>query len=142
MREEHDLEVVRVSPVYETSPWGVNDQSDYLNAVIQLTTTMAPGELLSLTQKIERQAGRQPRMERWTERELDIDILIFGDLQVSKSDLTLPHPRLILRRFVLQPLSDIAGGLIIPGLGLSVDAALARCQDEGEVKLFHKALQL
>jgi 2-amino-4-hydroxy-6-hydroxymethyldihydropteridine diphosphokinase len=100
------LEVVAVSPVYETAPVGGPAQPDYLNAVVEVETAVSPRELLELAQRVENAAERV-RLERWGPRTLDVDVLLVGELTVDEPDLVVPHPRLAERAFVLVPLADL-----------------------------------
>jgi 2-amino-4-hydroxy-6-hydroxymethyldihydropteridine diphosphokinase len=100
------LEVVAVSPVYETAPVGGPAQPDYLNAVVEVETAVSPRELLELAQRVENAAGRV-RLERWGPRTLDVDVLLVGELTVDEPDLVVPHPRMAERAFVLVPLADL-----------------------------------
>jgi 2-amino-4-hydroxy-6-hydroxymethyldihydropteridine diphosphokinase len=100
------VEVVGVSPVYETDPVGGPDQPDFLNAVVAVDTTLTPRELLELAQRIEADAARV-RTVRWGPRTLDVDLLLVGDEQVDEPDLVVPHPRLAERAFVVVPLADL-----------------------------------
>ena len=104
-------DVVAVSPWYETDPVGGPDQGAYLNAVVELDTTLSPRQLLDLCQRLEAEAQRV-RAERWGPRTLDVDVLLVGDLVVNEPDLHVPHPRLWQRRFVLAPLRDLAPELV------------------------------
>jgi 2-amino-4-hydroxy-6-hydroxymethyldihydropteridine diphosphokinase len=97
--------LVRVSPMYETAPVGGPKQGRYLNAVVVLDTDMSPQELLEMCLGIEREHGRE-RRERWGPRTLDLDILLYGDETIADENLTVPHPRMTERRFVLEPLLD------------------------------------
>lgn len=103
--------VAGVSRVYETAPVGGPQQGPYLNAVVALDTGLTPAELLSLAQALEVAAGRE-RNERWGPRSLDVDVLLVGDERVDTPELTVPHPRLRERGFVLAPLADVAPGLV------------------------------
>jgi 2-amino-4-hydroxy-6-hydroxymethyldihydropteridine diphosphokinase len=105
------VHVVDVSSVYETAPVGGPPQDAYLNAVVSLDTELAPDVLLALAQRIEADAHRV-RVERWGPRTLDVDILIYGDVESSDPVLTLPHPRMWERGFVLAPLRDVAPALV------------------------------
>jgi 2-amino-4-hydroxy-6-hydroxymethyldihydropteridine diphosphokinase len=100
------VEVIAVSRVYETDPVGGPEQPDYLNAVVAVDTTLAPRQLLEVAQRLEGEAQRV-RKERWGPRTLDVDILLFGDDEVEKPDLVIPHPRWRERDFVLAPLADL-----------------------------------
>ncbi len=108
-------DVVAVSPVYETEPvGGPAGQPPYLNLVVELRTERTPRQLLELAQALEQAAGRV-RAERFGPRTLDVDILLVEGVAVDEPDLVVPHPRMQERRFVLQPLSDIAPDLVPAG---------------------------
>ncbi|HJP66501.1 MAG TPA: 2-amino-4-hydroxy-6-hydroxymethyldihydropteridine diphosphokinase [Actinomycetota bacterium] len=113
LNEHPHIEVTRSSRVYETAPVGP-PQPDYLNAVIEIDTTLSPTELLEAIQQIEQALGRV-REERWGARTLDIDILTFGDGDVSTPDLEIPHPRMHERGFVLAPLLELTADPPLPG---------------------------
>lgn len=104
------------SRLYRSAPLGPTGQPDYCNAVASLDTGLAPVALLDGLQAIEQAAGRE-RGERWSARRLDLDLLIYDDLVWATPRLILPHPELANRRFVLQPLADIAPDLELPGQG-------------------------
>jgi 2-amino-4-hydroxy-6-hydroxymethyldihydropteridine diphosphokinase len=106
-----DVAVSAVSRVYETAPVGGPPQDAYLNAVVALDTTLAPRDLLAVAQRIENSAHRV-RNERWGPRTLDVDVLLYDDLELDDPDLTIPHPRMWDRGFVLAPLRDVAPGLV------------------------------
>jgi 2-amino-4-hydroxy-6-hydroxymethyldihydropteridine diphosphokinase len=101
-----------VSPVYRTPPWGIEDQPDFLNACARLTTQRSALSLLGFLKGLERDAGRVAAA-RYGPRALDLDILVFGDQVIDEPGLTVPHPRLCERAFVLIPLADIAPDLKI-----------------------------
>jgi 2-amino-4-hydroxy-6-hydroxymethyldihydropteridine diphosphokinase len=105
------------SGLYRSPSWGPIAQPDYLNAVAALDTDLAPEPLMSALLDIERQAGRE-RRERWGPRLIDLDLLLYGDLMLESAALTVPHPRLHERPFVLLPLVELAPSLAIPGVGL------------------------
>jgi 2-amino-4-hydroxy-6-hydroxymethyldihydropteridine diphosphokinase len=110
-----------ISRVFETDPIGGPDnQGAYLNAVVRLETDLAAHELLRALLEIERVRGRE-RRERWGPRTLDLDVLLYGGQVIETPDLTVPHPRLVDRAFVLEPLGDLAPNLVIPGVGRTVD---------------------
>ena len=107
--------VTAVSPVYETEPvGGPSGQAPYLNAVVELSTERSPRELLDIARALEAGAARV-RAERWGPRTLDVDVLLVGDLAVDEPDLVVPHPRMWQRRFVVQPLADLAPELVLEG---------------------------
>jgi len=107
LHREPDMRVMAVSPVYWTPPWGITDQPRFLNACAELETRLPPDMLLERLQAAERGAGRE-RTRRWGPRSLDIDIIAYGDVKMDTPALTLPHPRLFERAFVLVPMQGIA----------------------------------
>ena len=121
-----ELGVARLSAIRETEPWGVVDQPLFLNAVGELETDEPPRGLLERLLAVEREHGRI-RFERWGPRTLDLDLLIYGDVELAEPGLTLPHPSLHEREFVLEPLAELAPDLKIPGKG-AVRDLLARLQ--------------
>ena len=131
------LRVARLSSVYETEPVGVREeQPAYLNMVAELAAPLpSPEELLSLLLDTERAAGR--RRERPLEpRTLDLDLLLYGDVMRETEALTLPHPRLHLRRFVLAPLAELAPDAPHPALGTTFAELLAAADDDSRVELW------
>ncbi|MBK6287542.1 MAG: 2-amino-4-hydroxy-6-hydroxymethyldihydropteridine diphosphokinase [Gammaproteobacteria bacterium] len=116
--------VSRVSPWYRSTAIGPGRQNDYINGVIELSTTREPLPLLDLLQEVEAAAGRE-RGIRWGARTLDLDMLLYPGIEASNARLTLPHPRLMARNFVVYPLYDLAPALILPG-----DTPLARLRSE------------
>ncbi len=102
-----DTEVLAVSSLYRTPPWGKLDQPDFLNAVAMVRTSLDPHALLEQCLTIER-ALKRIRAERWGPRPIDVDILFYGDRTVDDAGLTIPHPRMAERAFVLAPLAEIA----------------------------------
>ncbi len=113
------IELVCVSSLYETAPVGVMDQPDFLNLVAALRTSLAPRALLDVLLHIENQAGRV-RTERWGPRVIDLDLLLYGGEQVALPGLTVPHPHLRERAFVVIPLAEIAPDLALPGDGTRI----------------------
>ncbi|WP_034949660.1 2-amino-4-hydroxy-6-hydroxymethyldihydropteridine diphosphokinase [Erwinia oleae] len=105
---------VATSSLYRTPPYGPPDQPDYLNAAVALDTGLAPEALLDLTQRIEREQGRVRKDERWGPRTLDLDIMLFGDLQLNTPRLTVPHYDMRNRAFMLLPLLEIAPDAQLP----------------------------
>jgi 2-amino-4-hydroxy-6-hydroxymethyldihydropteridine diphosphokinase len=119
---------------YRTPPWGVTDQPPFVNAVIAVSTTLSPYALLSRAQACERALGRDRAQERhWGSRTIDLDILAYDDLIQSDAALTLPHPHLFERAFVLVPLAEIASDRVIAGI--RVGDALKRVDTAGIEKL-------
>ena len=108
------IQVTHVSSLYETAPVGVTEQPEFLNAVAALETSLPATELLGLFLHLENQLGRV-RTFRWGPRVIDLDLLLYGDMQIALPSLTVPHPRLRERGFVLVPLAEIAPDLALPG---------------------------
>jgi len=125
--------IVRCSSLYRTAPVGMIAQPDFINAVLALETTLAPEALLNELFELETRFGRQ-RAEKNGPRTLDLDLLLYNDIFLDLPRLILPHPRLHLRAFVLQPLAEIAPTLIIPGRG-SITAWLPAVANQGIVRL-------
>jgi 2-amino-4-hydroxy-6-hydroxymethyldihydropteridine diphosphokinase len=114
-----DVRLLSRSSDYRTPPWGVTDQPAFINACIAIETALSPRELLERAHKVERDFGRdRAREQHWGPRPLDIDILTYDDLTLSDPGLTLPHPRLLERAFVLVPLVEIAPDAMIAGRSL------------------------
>lgn len=113
-----DTRVVACSPVYQTRPWGVTEQPDFLNAVAELETALSAPTLLERLLCIESHLGRRRDGRRWGPRVLDLDVLVFGSEVIQTEGLQVPHPRLADRLFVLVPLNDLAPGLNVPGCGV------------------------
>jgi 2-amino-4-hydroxy-6-hydroxymethyldihydropteridine diphosphokinase len=123
------------SALYRTRAWGRTDQPDFINAVAELNTWLAPRILLDKLLEIEEKHGRvRSEGEKWGPRELDLDLLTYGDESLDEPGLHLPHPRLHERAFVLVPLAEIAPTLLIPGRG-SVTDLLAAVDASGVVAI-------
>ena len=119
---------------YVTPPWGEENQARFINACIEIETSLDPHALLFTLHKIEKQFGRdRAREQRWGPRPLDLDILAYDDVSLQKPELTLPHPRLFERAFVLVPLAEIVPDRLIGGR--TVRAALAQLSTEGIERL-------
>jgi 2-amino-4-hydroxy-6-hydroxymethyldihydropteridine diphosphokinase len=122
--ESPGLHVVRVSPVYETEPQDFKKQPWFLNLVAEIQTGLFPMQLLTRVRRIERELGRKRTVDKGP-RSIDIDILLYGESVIDSEDLVVPHPRMTERRFVLQPLADLAPDLRHPVLRRSVKELLA-----------------
>lgn len=109
-----DCRVAAVSRVYRTPPWGKTDQSFFYNSCAAVDTTLSPEALLDVCLDIEREMKRV-RLERWGPRTIDIDVLTYGDIEQIEPLLTIPHPRMTERGFVIMPLADIAADLVVNG---------------------------
>jgi len=131
------VKVLRRSSIYESKPWGKTDQPDFLNQVAEVETTLEPKALLVLLKKIERELGRTQGTERWGPRVIDLDILFWDDLILNDDDLTIPHPFISDREFVLAPLSELASHLIHPVTGRTVEEMLASISEHGSVRRFY-----
>jgi len=130
------VEVLRRSAIYETAPWGYQDQADFLNMVIEAETELAPQELLKELKAIETKVGRKPTFRNGP-REIDIDILLYGNEAISLRGVTIPHSRLQERAFVLVPLADLAPLLMLPGQKQTVSEILHKLDTSG-VHAFNK----
>jgi len=117
------IRVISTSSLYETEPVSFRDQGWFINQAVGIETTLPPFELLRVTQHIENSMGRT-RAIRWGPRSIDIDILLYGDLIIDHDGLTIPHPRMTERRFVLVPLAEIAPSLMHPKIGERIRAIL------------------
>jgi 2-amino-4-hydroxy-6-hydroxymethyldihydropteridine diphosphokinase len=128
------VNVLRVSSIYETEPWGFRDQPAFLNQVLEARTRLAPEALLRYLKQIEQQLGRRPTF-RYGPRLVDLDILFYGDQVINLPDLVVPHPHLAERAFMLVPLSELAPTLRHPVSGLTIQEMLAKSDSAGVIKL-------
>jgi 2-amino-4-hydroxy-6-hydroxymethyldihydropteridine diphosphokinase len=129
-----DIRLTARSSDYRTPPWGVENQAPFVNAAVAVATALSPQDLLARTQAVERTLGRdRARERRWGPRPVDIDILAYDDAALDTADLTLPHPRLFARAFVLVPLAEIRPARTIAGI--RVRDALAKLDTAGIEKL-------
>jgi 2-amino-4-hydroxy-6-hydroxymethyldihydropteridine diphosphokinase len=117
LQDENKLKLIKQSSYYETAPIGYEQQEWFLNIVIEVETTLTPYELLSLCNKVEQQLKRE-RLIRWGPRTIDIDILLYEDYESNEEKLTVPHPRMQERAFVVIPLLEIAPDLYMKGQSL------------------------
>lgn len=107
------IQFLRCSSFYETAPWGKEFQNNFINCVVEISSGIEPEELFMLFKDIEEKCGRQKR-EKWSEREIDIDILFYGDLVFEKDGFNIPHKEICNRNFVLIPMNELEPGLIHP----------------------------
>lgn len=119
-----ETEGMRLSSLYRTPAWGRTDQPDFVNAVALLDTSLAPMDLLDALLDIERRSGRtrsEDAGDQWGPRTLDLDLLLYGDAVIALPGLTVPHPRMHQRAFVLVPLLELEADVAIPSIGAAVD---------------------
>ncbi len=116
LKNHPHITLEKYSSFYSSKPLGPQDQPDFINAVCQISTSLPPATLLHETQKIEKNQGRI-KLRHWGERCIDLDILLYGNLHLKSETLTIPHPEISQRDFVLTPLLEIAPNLIIPKVG-------------------------
>ena len=131
---EPKVHPVECSPVYETPPWGYLDQPNFLNQVVKAETDLSPDDLLSYLKSIESDLGRQETFLNGP-RNIDLDIIFFDDAVINSPPITIPHPRMNDRGFVLLPLADLAPELEHPVLGVSVQELLAQIE-VGDIEWF------
>jgi 2-amino-4-hydroxy-6-hydroxymethyldihydropteridine diphosphokinase len=127
-------DVSAISPLYDTSPYGFTEQPNFFNAVLLLDTSLSAVDLLNHLKKIEKDMGRKIRM-RWGPREIDLDIILYDQMEINTADLTIPHPDFHNRIFVLRPLADVAPNLKMPSSQKSIQEILNKCQDKTIIKL-------
>jgi 2-amino-4-hydroxy-6-hydroxymethyldihydropteridine diphosphokinase len=125
---EHCGRIEAVSSIFQTAAWGKTDQPDFLNQVIEVKSTLNPLEILSVIMEIEKRLGRL-RIEKWGARTIDIDILYMGATVLQSDRLTIPHPSIPTRRFVLEPLCELAPDFWHPVLLKQNATLLLECED-------------
>ncbi len=130
---------VLISPVYQTSPWGMKEQPDFLNMAVAYETGLPVRDIFREIKAIETQVGRKPG-QKWHAREIDIDIVFYGDQVVKENDLEIPHPKMSERLFVLKPLDDIIPNFNHPVLHKKVHELLLECSDTLEINLWNEKL--
>jgi len=138
--EESIGEILAVSSVYETEPWGFESKDWFLNMILYIRTDLKPSGLLGRLLIIEALMGRVRDEKDYKSRIIDIDILLYENETISEPGLTIPHPRLHKRRFVLVPLCEINPDGIHPVLKKSFASLLNECQDKSKVVLYNKPL--
>lgn len=131
---EKDILILEESSVYETAPWGIEDQPWFLNVVLMIETPADPINLLRTCLEVEKLMGRE-RKERWGERSIDIDILFYHDEIIQESDLVLPHPEIANRKFTLIPLTELNSTDVHPVLKRTNAELLASCEDQLDCRL-------
>jgi len=123
------VELVAISSVYQSAPVGLSAQPDFLNAVARIDTSFEPGELLEQLLRIETEQGRVRLGERFGPRLIDLDLLLYNETVLQTEGLTLPHPRMFERRFVLEPLAELEGDMALVG-GRRLCDCLRACSDQ------------
>ena len=134
--EKYCGNIIKRSSIYETQAWGKTQQNPFLNQVLKISTAQTPQDLLKKIQEIENDLGRI-RDEKYGERTIDIDILYFENKVISLPSLTIPHPRISQRKFVLVPLAEIANKYIDPVHEKSIEKLLELCEDKLMVSKFN-----
>jgi len=115
-----ECQLIQMATIQETTPMGGPPQGPFLNTVVELRTSLSPGELLKRLKQIEQEIGRQPQAQRWGPRPIDLDILLYDHHVIREPELTIPHEQMPMRSFVLEPLAQLAPDFIHPVLGRSV----------------------
>jgi 2-amino-4-hydroxy-6-hydroxymethyldihydropteridine diphosphokinase len=129
--------ISKKSKIYQTEPWGEKEQEDFLNIAVEVETKLKPKKILEKIHEIEKLLDREETY-KWGPREIDIDILFYGDEMISEVDLTIPHPFIHERKFTLIPLAEIAPELYHPIMGANIMDLLLECEDQSEVLEFRK----
>lgn len=137
INELPDTTIIQYSSVYETSPWGFKHENDFLNQVIAVKTLMPPVQFMGALLETENQLGRKRNGNGYEGRNIDIDMLFYGETVMNTHKLKLPHPRLHLRNFTLIPLNEIAPNLIHPIFQKTIRQLMIECPDTQKVNLFH-----
>lgn len=132
-----EIEITRMSSIYETDPVGYKNQACFLNMVIEVKTTFSPHDLLLYLQRVERELGRK-REVCFGPRTLDLDILLYEEEQIETKSLQIPHPRMTERAFVLIPLKEINKDIVIPGNHHSLTQLIEEAEDKLGVRLLKK----
>ena len=135
LENSDNINILKKSGIYETEPWGNIKQDDYLNAVLEIETELGPMELLVELKSLEKKIGRTGN-SKWSEREIDIDILFYEDFIIKNENLNIPHSFIEERKFVLVPLAEIAPDFIHPVLKKSAAEMLSSSEDKLGVKLY------
>ncbi|MCK5170064.1 MAG: 2-amino-4-hydroxy-6-hydroxymethyldihydropteridine diphosphokinase [Bacteroidales bacterium] len=126
--------IVKESSIYETAPWGFESEQDFLNQVVHISTNLTPKDVLNKCLEIEKELGRNRESEQYSSRTMDVDILFYNDEIIQLWNLIIPHEQLHKRRFTLEPLVEIAPGLIHPVIKKSISDILKECKDNSEVR--------
>ena len=133
LNQLNSTSVTGVSPIYTTSPVGLTDQPDFINLVVELQTALLPEQFFEELKRIEVALGRT-RTIRWGPRVIDLDVLLFGDVEVNTDTLVIPHPRMLERRFVLAPLLDLRPDCVMPKSGVRLADEFERLPAQGIIR--------
>jgi len=125
------------SNIYETEPWGIKEQENFLNMAIEVKSTKSPEDVIQSIKSIESSLGSSKSV-KWGPRNIDIDVLYCDDLIIESSEITIPHPHIQDRNFVLIPLLEIAGDFTDPVHKMTIDELYDLCKDTGEVFIFEE----
>jgi 2-amino-4-hydroxy-6-hydroxymethyldihydropteridine diphosphokinase len=129
------IKVIHCSSIFETEPWGLKEQREFLNCVIKIETDIPPVELVNEMKEIETKLGRKKK-EMWGEREIDIDVLFYDDIVYSDEEISIPHMELHNRRFVLVPMCEIAPDYVHPAFDMRIIELLDITPDKSVVKIY------
>jgi len=135
IEQDSRINVLKRSSVYQTEPVGIKDQPFFLNMVLEVETQISPFELLHFLQDIERKMGRK-REKKWGSRKIDLDLLLYEDQVINSAELTLPHPQMHLRKFVLIPLAEIAKDKIHPLKKQTISELLKNLKENSKIEFF------
>lgn len=133
LNKNESISITKKSKIYETKAWGYTDQADFLNMCIEIETDLNIYDLLSVCQEVEKTLNRE-RIIRWGPRTIDVDILFFNDIIINDENLSIPHPRISERAFVLVPLMDLNSKLEIKGTTIENYLNSLTCEEREQVK--------
>lgn len=136
MIEKHCGLIEQKSSIYESPPWGYTSFNNYLNQVIKIQTNLQPIELLRALLKIEKKMGRTRNKNTYQDRPIDLDIIYYGKLVINSTELTIPHPHIYNRNFILVPLNEIAPKFRDPNLKETVSSLIMKSRDSVTVSLY------
>lgn len=132
-----NFDLIDVSSIYETEPWGYSKQNRFLNCCGVFLCRLDAGSLVSFLQKTEKALGRVER-GRWNAREIDIDVLFYGKKIINKTRVKIPHPLIRERNFVMIPLLELVPGYVHPELGIAIESLIASSEDKCSVRMFKR----
>ncbi|MBF0377532.1 MAG: 2-amino-4-hydroxy-6-hydroxymethyldihydropteridine diphosphokinase [Desulfamplus sp.] len=135
IKKLNETEIVDIANFYKTEPVDYKDQDWFINSVLKIKTTLEPEILMANLKNIEQRLGQYEKKVRFGPRIIDLDIIFYGDMVINRDNLTIPHPRMDKRCFVLKPLCDIAPEIIHPILGYSAKELLKEVEDDQEQKI-------